>query len=84
MKKLGKYCWLFFLSLPLSAQVGPDSAGVADEIHYASPSVEGMGKSKGVIFNYEWQPDFGITSTPHQPGIEGRKAEVRRVAQTQG
>ena len=74
------FLWFLFLSLPLSlwAQVVPDTAAPAGEIHYASPSVNGMGKSKGIIINYEWQPDFRIRSTAKQAIIGNRKAEVRR------
>jgi hypothetical protein len=81
MRQFSKYpLWFFFFSLPmrLSAQIIPDSAAATPEIVYASPSVNGMGKSKGIIINYEWQPDFGITSTSKQPIADNRKAEVRR------
>ena len=81
MRKLVKFpCWFMFFALPLSlrAQVPADSANTPKEIKYASPSVNGMGKSKGIIVNYEWQPDFGITSTSKQPQIGNREAQVRR------
>jgi len=49
----------------------------ADPLEFATPSVIGMGKSKGVIINYEWQPDFGIRSTSPE-NLGNRNAEVRR------
>lgn len=71
---------LLFFSLPLclSAQTLQDTTAQPAEIIYASPSVSGMGKSKGVIFNYEWQPDFHITSTSPQENVGNREAQVRR------
>jgi hypothetical protein len=81
MRKLGKYCFCLFsftLPLGLAAQVNPDSASTTEKIDYASPSVNGMGKSKGIVVNYEWQPDFNIRSTGKEPQIGNREAQVRR------
>ena len=80
MKKFCKYpLGILFFALPLCLQAQADRDTAATrEIHYASPSVHDMGKSKGIIINYEGQPDFGITSTSHNPAVENREAEVRR------
>ena len=82
---------LLFPNTLLLAQVRPDSMNttpaittpgpatkVPDEKEFANPSVLGMGKSKGIIVNYEWQPDFGITSTSPQASIGDKQGEVRR------
>ncbi len=45
---------------------------------FANPSVEGMGKSKGVVINYERQSTFGIRSTSPDPSIGNREGDVRR------
>ncbi|MDB5262866.1 MAG: hypothetical protein JWQ14_2147 [Adhaeribacter sp.] len=83
---------LFLYSTLLRAQVQPDSipsspamnttqqptAPVADKKEFANPSVIGMGKGKGLIINYERQPDFGITSTSPRTEIGNKQGEVRR------
>lgn len=84
--------WLLFGGLLLSntislAQVRPDSTNgtVAPRVEepvskkeFANPSVIGMGKSKGIIVNYEWQPNFGITSVSQNPSVGNKEGEVRR------
>lgn len=83
MKKL-PLCLLFilFFACPagLQAQISPDTAAAvgADPQELANPSVTGMGKSKGIIINYEWQPDFGITSTSPNQEVGSRTGDVRR------
>jgi len=73
---------LLFLSGSWLAQAQPDTittrSNVQSKKEFANPSVLGMGKSKGIIINYERQPDFGITSTSAEPGIGDKTGEVRR------
>ena len=64
------------LSEPVWSQV-TDTLETTDPLEFATPSVLGMGKSKGVIVNYEWQPDFGVRSISPK-GLGDRNAEVRR------
>lgn len=78
---------LFFVFIFTSgfaqAQSSPDSTLTSEsKKEYASPGVLGMGKSKGIIVNYEWQPSFGImseeqASSTGAPGLK-RDGTVRR------
>lgn len=85
MQKYYKIIFFFLLAAgthKLAAQTTPDSANVAlraeSPKEFANPSVLGMGKSKGIIVNYEWQPNFGIESTSPNSKIGNKEAEVRR------
>jgi hypothetical protein len=68
--------------LPGMGQAQPDTittrSAVESEKEFANPSVLGMGKSKGIIFNYERQPDFGINSTSPVTTIGNKRGEVQR------
>jgi hypothetical protein len=63
---------------PATAITQRPASKAADEKEYANPSVTGMGKSKGIIINYEWQPGFDITSTSPKASIGNKQGKVRR------
>ncbi|WP_242921130.1 DUF6268 family outer membrane beta-barrel protein [Pontibacter liquoris] len=45
---------------------------------YASPSVQGMGKSRGIIIGYERLPQFDIDSKSEDPRVGDGSGHVRR------
>jgi len=52
--------------------------GISDIIEYASPSVRGMGKARGVVIGYERLPQFDIDSKSDDPRVGNGSAHVRR------
>jgi hypothetical protein len=51
---------------------------VEDERVYATPSVRGMARSKGVVVRYEVAPNFRISSRSADGAIGGGTAEIKR------
>lgn len=74
-----KWRLLFFLLLlgQISAS-GQDLTDMTGLRIYASPSVEGMGRSRGIVIRYEMMPDFRISSVSPNPAIGEGLAEVKR------
>lgn len=64
---------------PSYGNINADSlSGSRKDKEYANPSVLGMSKSKGIIFKYEAQPEFGIKSYSANPLIGDKAADVQR------
>ncbi|MEJ8757803.1 DUF6268 family outer membrane beta-barrel protein [Pontibacter sp. H259] len=61
-------------TLPAQAQ-GPETE-ILEE--YASPSVRGMGKGKGIVIGYERLPQFDMESEAKDPRLESGRGRVRR------
>ncbi|WBA40755.1 DUF6268 family outer membrane beta-barrel protein [Hymenobacter canadensis] len=56
------------------------AAGAIDRQEFATPSVVGMGPSKGLIFHYERMPTFGITSNAQVVGLGDFSADAKKNA----
>ena len=63
---------------PSYGDINADStAGKRKTKEYANPSVTGMAKSKGIVFKYEGQPEFGIKSYSANPAIGNHQADIK-------
>lgn len=60
------------------AHAQKDSEEVKDVIDYATPSVQGQGRSKGIVIGYERLPQFDIKSDSDDPRIGNGNGRVRR------
>ncbi|WP_161889892.1 DUF6268 family outer membrane beta-barrel protein [Pontibacter russatus] len=55
-----------------------EAEAISDIIDYASPSVTGMGRSRGVVVGYERLPQFDVDSESDDPRVGNGSAHVRR------
>ncbi|TGE27351.1 DUF6268 family outer membrane beta-barrel protein [Hymenobacter metallicola] len=67
---------------PLPAPTNPDSValGTTDPQQFATPSVVGMGPSKGLIFHYERVPRFNVTSAGQTVGLRDYNTDATKNA----
>ncbi|WP_345108671.1 DUF6268 family outer membrane beta-barrel protein [Hymenobacter algoricola] len=64
---------------PLPAPAAADSS-VIDRQEFATPSVVGMGPSKGLVFHYERVPRFNVASTGKVVGLKDFSSEATKNA----
>lgn len=64
------------LCIVVPAEAQRPETGILEE--YASPSVVGMGKGKGIVIGYERLPRFDIKSYSKDPRLEDGQGRVRR------
>ncbi|UOQ53593.1 DUF6268 family outer membrane beta-barrel protein [Hymenobacter cellulosivorans] len=67
---------------PLPAPTNPDSVatGTSDPQQFATPSVVGMGPSKGLIFHYERVPRFNVSSDGQSVGLRDYNTDATKNA----
>ncbi|MGI4870013.1 MAG: DUF6268 family outer membrane beta-barrel protein [Janthinobacterium lividum] len=69
---------------PAAAPTALDTAQNAPDLHdqqqFATPSVVGMGPSKGLIVRYERMPTFGVSSTGEVVGISNYSTDATKNA----
>ena len=79
MKPLLYALALLCLAQQAQAQESQSKAeGISDIIDYASPSVRGMGRARGVVVGYERLPQFDIDSESDDPRVGNGSAHIRR------
>jgi hypothetical protein len=72
---------LFFAMLIVELAQGQIQDTEVDEVLlYATPSVEGMGRSKGLVLGYERIPKFDITSESDNEKLGNGSGRVRRIS----
>ncbi|MCC9137180.1 DUF6268 family outer membrane beta-barrel protein [Pontibacter silvestris] len=75
--------YLLLIGLPLffcyqAKAQEPEVKEVREIIEYASPSVEGQGRSRGIIVAYERLPQFAIDSNSDDARVGNGNGQVRR------
>ena len=76
-----KICFLLLLLLTaadLTHAQTQDTEDVKELVDYATPSVIGQGRSKGIVIGYERLPQFDIKSDSDDPRIGNGNGHVRR------
>ena len=89
LRALPLFALLGAASVPAAAQIFPPPAptsgdttasGAIDKQEFATPSVVGMGPSKGLIFHYERMPTFKVTSDAQVVGLQDYSANAEKNA----
>lgn len=69
---------LCFVQRAQAQETESETEAISDIVEYASPSVTGMGRSRGVVVGYDRLPQFDIDSESDDPRVRNGSAHVRR------